>query len=128
MLDTPAKRIALGIALGLIALVAWQNGWLADVSPMPVTADTIVVIEESGTRTPDHAVVLFGATANKLRTANQWYLFDDDELPQAYKATVAAIKTPVPYVLFYSGDRVVRGPLPLPKTEAEFAAMIQGGM
>jgi len=125
MLDTAAKRIALGAALGLLVLVAWQRGWLSQIAPVPATADTVVVIEESGDRTPEQAAVLFGSTANALRTANKWRLFDDDELPETLKPVVAKITEKPPYILMFSGDRIVAGPLPFPATEAEFAALIQ---
>ena len=127
MLDTLAKRIALGIGIGLLVVAAWQNGWLSEVVPSPTMADTVCVIEESGERTAEQAAVLLGKTSIALREAGHWRLLDDDELPESMEPIVAKITMKLPYVLFMVEGRVVSGPAALPKTEAEFTAMVKRG-
>ena len=126
-MDRP-RRIALGISIGLLILLAWQNGylkWVPVVGPSgPV--DHVVVICESGDRTPEQAVVILGKTARELRDTGKWRLWDDDEIPEDIEADmtalIAGLDLPV-VILFHDGKP--SAPVPLPKSDEALAALMK---
>jgi hypothetical protein len=108
------------LPVGEYAQQAWS--WVRPTSG-PVTQ--VVVIEESQKRPQAVAQVLLGKTANELRKANKWRLYDQHQLPAAAKPVIdELLKTnPLPFVLLYHGDRYIVKPLPA--TDTDFATLIQ---
>ena len=61
-----ARRIALGVALGLLVLHAWQNGWLSQIAPTPATIEAAVIVHETKIgkpTTPEETKLITGAPA-----------------------------------------------------------------
>ena len=106
------------------AATAWS--W---VRPDSGSLTKVVVIEESGKRSPVVAAVVLGKTSDELRAVGKFRLFDKDDLPEMVKPAVNKLletNTPPFVLLFRGGSYTVK---PLPSTDEAFAAMLksQGG-
>ena len=51
---TTLRQVALGVALGLLAMLAWQGGWLAQIAPTPTPAviTDAAIVRETGIDNP----------------------------------------------------------------------------
>ncbi len=122
------RRVALGLALGLLAWWAWNNGWL---SGLPIVApngpvDHVVVVCESGEQTAGHAAVVLGKTSNELRDKKKWRMWDKDKIPKSIQEQIKELieGQSLPVVILFRGGEVWIGPVPLPNTDKELRALI----
>lgn len=123
------RRVALLLAIGLLVLFAWQNGWL---SGLPVVApdgpvDHVVVVHESGEQTAEHAAVVLGKTSNELRAKKKWRLWDKDKIPKSIQRQIKELieGQSLPVVILFRGGKVWVGPVPLPKTDKALRELIE---
>lgn len=127
-MNTP-RRVALGVALGLLFLWAQQNGylsWSSVVGPAgPV--DHVVVVYESGDRTAEQAAVMLGGTANELRAVGKWRSWDVNEIPESVREKIQEMIEgyELPVVILFHGDWLTTDPLPLPETDGELRELIE---
>ncbi len=127
-MNTP-RRIALGIALGLLFLWAQQNGYL-DWAPVVGPAgpvDHVVVVYESGDRTAEQADVMLGDTSNELRAVGKWRSWDIDEIPESVREKIQEMigGYSLPVVILFHGDWLTTDPLPLPATDDGLRELIE---
>ncbi len=124
------RRIALLIAVALLILLAWQNGylerWLSAVGPSG-TIDHVIVINESGDQTHTHAAVVLGKTSNELRAKKKWRMWDIDEIPKSIQERIKELieGQSLPVVILFRGGKVWAGPVPLPKTDKALRELIE---
>ncbi len=127
-MNTP-RKIALGVALGLLVLLAWQNGYLAWVPVVGPSGpvDHVVVVCESGDQTPEQAIVILGKTARELRDAGKWRLWDDDNMPESVEVDMLTLigGHKLPVVILFHGGGVSVGPVPLPETDEKLRALVE---
>lgn len=120
-----SKRLNL-LIVALLLLAAW-NPQIPGISGRilgpsgPVTR--VVVICETADTTPATANITGGATARALREAGKWRLWDKDSVPEDSKALLDAAKT-LPWCFVMHGTKATAS-VPLPSTEADFAALVQ---
>lgn len=126
---TTPRRIALSISIGLLLLLAWQNGWLAFVSMVapggPI--DHVVVVNESGDRTAEYAAVVLGKTANELREKKKWRMWDKDNIPKSIQEQIKKLieGQSLPVVILFRGGEVWAGPVLLPKTDVGLRELLE---
>jgi len=109
-----------GVPVEQYAATAWS--WVQPNSG-PITQ--VVVIEESKNRSAEVAAVVLGPTSDKLRAADKWRLFDQDDVPEQVKPAVDTLRqnTPLPFVMMFHGESYTVKPLPA--TDEELAVLLQ---
>jgi len=112
MLDTTTKRIALGLSIGLVLMVAWQEGWLSQVQPSPALVEDAAIVHESGITTPftkEQTKVFVGASSIGVKVIDKDILGPGKQPSPALKPYLDAAKDrelPV-LVIRYKGGSVV---------------------
>ncbi len=123
------RRVALALAVGLLLLLAWDNGWLSNLPVLtpdgPV--DHVVVVHESGDRTAEYAAVVLGKTSNELRAKKKWRMWDKDKIPKSIQQQIKELieGQSLPVVILFRGGKVCVGPVPLPKTDKVLRELIE---